>query len=121
MTSSPDLANLDFVSLELVSLDPGSGPAGGVGGRRQGVGAASPSWPLRPGSGAAAWRPVCAAGAAGTRSRCCHCPARYATAAEMEPADTDRRRRGGKEERVTGNQKMVKIRSETPPTVCYCC
>lgn len=97
-TSSPDLAGLGLVSLELATLDPGPGLAGEAGGRRRGAGAASPSWPLRPGSGAAAWQPVCAAEAAGTMSRCYHYPAKYATAAEMEPTDTEGRTTGRKRE-----------------------
>lgn len=101
MTSSPDLVSLGLASLELVALDPGPGPAGGAGGRRQGAGATSPSWPLHPGSGAAAWQPVCAAGAEGMMSHCCHCLARYATAAETEPTHGEGGR-GGKKGRTRG-------------------
>lgn len=110
-TSSPDLVSLGLASLALAALDPGPGPAGEAGGRRRGAGAASPSWPLRPGSGAAVWQPACAAGAAGTTSRCCRCPARYATAAETEPVDTERKKtgreqgRGGRQERQGSNRK----------------
>lgn len=111
MTSSPDLASLGLASLELATLDPGPDPAGEAGGRRRGAGAASPSWQLRPGSGAAAWRRVCAAGAVGTTSRCCHCPARYATAAETEPTHPRGGGGGGggeegrMEERMTGERR----------------
>lgn len=105
-TSSPDLAGLGLVSLELAGLDPGPGLAGEAGGRRWGVGAVSPSWLLRPGSGAVAWQPVCAAGAAGTMSRCCHCPARYATAAETEPTHTERRTTGRRTEVLLPNAAL---------------
>lgn len=158
MTSSPDLASLGLASLELATLDPGPDPAGEAGGRRRGAGAASPSWQLRPGSGAAAWRRVCAAGAVGTTSRCCHCPARYATAAETEPTHPRGGGGGGggeegrMEERMTGERRerqegrtrgqkrgrqegskerhiitkqgavvSVTGRSQTPPTLGYCC
>lgn len=127
MTSSPDLASLGLESLELATLDSGLGPAGEAGGRTQGAGAASPSWPLHPGSGAAAWRLVCAAGAVGTTSRCCHCPARYATAAETEPAER-RMTEEGKENYkmlhyIKTDSAIVSVtdRPQTPPTLGYCC
>lgn len=112
MTSSPDLVSPGLVSLGLVTLDPGLAPAGEAGGRTRGAGATSPSWPLRPGSGAAVWRLVCAAGAAGTRSHCYHCPARYATAAETEPTNIERRMTRRKEERKTDGKKERQERPE---------